>query len=315
MSITPVATSGTPRPSRAGRLATLTAGLAVLAALAGGCGSEDAAASGAGAVAGDDQQGGRQGGRQGGLQGGRQGEAVGRMPGAAGLIAAVDGDVLQVQSQQTGQVAVTVGDGAIVTDRVAAVLGDVEVGSCVVVRADDAGGTDGSDAAGAPVAAASVSITAADDAGDCTVGGGRGMGGPGGPDGERPSGMPADLPTDLPEGMPTERPGAMQGGGRGGFGTAGQVTAVSGRGFTVAAIVPGADSTAEVTVTVTDDTTYTRQAAATRQALAVGRCVVASGETDETGAVTADRISVSDAVDGDCTGGSGGSGRRGGTAR
>ncbi|MEQ6902604.1 DUF5666 domain-containing protein [Nocardioides sp. YIM 152588] len=284
--------------ARPARLAAVTAGLAVVAVLAAGCGSDDAeAATTDQAAVGADQQG----------AGDQQG-ADGRLPGAFGRIAAVSGDVLQVQNDQSGQVAVTVADGTAVTDQVEAAQGDVEVGACVTVRADDsADGTDGTDGT---VAAATVSITQPADDGSCgagTAGMGGGPGGPGG-DGQRPTdlpeGMPTDRPSDLPDGMPTDLPGGQPGG----FGTAGQVSAVTAGGFTVESTFPGADASS-VEVTVDADTTYTLQASATAKALKVGRCVVATGEADDTGAVAADRISVSDPVDGACTTGFGGRGR------
>jgi hypothetical protein len=92
------------------------------------------------------------------------------------------------------------------------------------------------------------------------------------------------------------------GGGRA-FGASGEVTAVTGDGFTVKATTPGSDDTTTVSVTVTGDTTVTTTKNAAATALKVGKCVTASGDTDDTGAVTADRISVTDPVDGECTGG------------
>jgi hypothetical protein len=128
------------------------------------------------------------------------------------------------------------------------------------------------------------------------------------------------MPTDLPSDLPSDRPSGAPGGGRGGFGAFGQVTAVSGTGFTVAQQQFGQDGasgeTTDVAVTVSADTTYTPTKAAAASALAVGKCVTATGQADDTGTVAAERIAVSDAVDGQCTGAFGGfPGRRPGAAQ
>ena len=47
---------------------------------------------------------------------------------------------------------------------------------------------------------------------------------------------------------------------------------------------------------------------ATERALVVGSCVSAQGSTDSVGTVTATTVTVSQAVDGECTGGFGGPG-------
>lgn len=253
-------------------LGAATCGLALAAVLAG-CGSDDAsdtapAAAGSSAAA-----------------PGNGGPGGGGMPGTSGLIAAVDGSVLQVQNQMTGQVAVTVNASTKVTDQAAATLADVTTGVCVVVRtADDASA--GTDAAPTAVTAASVAVSTAT-ADGCTGGFG---GGPG--NGQRPTDMPTDMPTDRPSDLPSD--GAGRGGRPGGFGTVGEVKSVSGSGF----VVDGPNG--EVTVTVGSATTYTQQVASTSKALTAGRCVRVQGDADDTGAVTATTIQVSDAVDEQC---------------
>jgi Domain of unknown function (DUF5666) len=207
----------------------------------------------------------------------------GQMPGATGKIAAISGKTLQVQNDQTGQVAVTWTAKTAITQQVDGTHDDVTEGVCVAVTSD------GETTDGEPVAATSVRITDATD--DGCAGGMQFGGGPGG--GERPEGMPADRPS----GRPTDMPARMGGG------TFGEVTAVTADGFTVSSTRPGEDDATTVEVTVSADTTYTKNADADSTALKVGRCVNASGDTDGTGAVTADRISVSDATDGQCTGG------------
>lgn len=221
-----------------------------------------------------------------------QGDGAQRgMPGTSGQIADVEGDVLQVRSQMSGQVAVTVADDTAITDQAAATLADVTTGVCVVVRS---GSTD-QDATPTAVTAASVSISPAGEGG-CAAAAGPGGGGPGsggpGATGERPSGMPTDRPSGMPTDMPSGGPG---GGGRpGGRGVGGEVTSVSDTGF----VVTGTDG--EVSVTVGDDTSYSQQVAATATALEVGRCVRVDGDADDAGAVTATSIQVSDAVDDQC---------------
>ena len=64
-------------------------------------------------------------------------------------------------------------------------------------------------------------------------------------------------------------------------------------------------------VTTTSSTTVSVTEEAGPAALTTGRCVVATGEADSTGAVTATALAVSDPVDGTCTVGFGGGGRGG----
>lgn len=217
------------------------------------------------------------------------------MPGASGEVAAVSGRTAQVQNDQSGQVAVTWTGSTSFSQQVAGTLDDVAVGSCVLVTSADDGSSsaDASSDAGAvtAVTAGSVRVLAASGSDGCGFGGG----------GQLPSGGPTDMPSD----MPSDRPGGM-----GGFGTSGEVIAVSATGFTVeAAAGPrSADSSAAsvtVTVTVAVDTTYTTTAKATSAAVKVGRCLVAQGDADDTGAVTAASVTVSEPVDGTCTTGFG----------
>jgi hypothetical protein len=206
---------------------------------------------------------------------------LGGGPGASGTVAAVTGTTMQVQSDAAGQVAVSWSADTTFLQQVDGTLADVAVGTCVMVTSD-AETTEGD-----PVAATAVRITESQDDG-CTGGFG---GGPG-------SGRPTDLPTDLPTDRPTDPPEGMPSGGPGGGfggGTFGEVTAVSGSGFTV----ESGDDTVEVTVD--GATTYSTTAAATAAAVEVGRCAVAVGEADDTGAVAATTINLSDPVDGECT--------------
>jgi hypothetical protein len=239
-------------------------------------------------------------------------------PGASGKVAAISGKTLQVQSQQSGQVAVTYTGKTTFTESVKANAAAVRVGSCISVRssADRAMTATGSD----PVTAASVA-TSDPVNGQCGPPGGFGGGGftrtgTGGP---------------LPSGAPSGGPGGAAG-GRGPAGAlpvSGKVTAVSGSIITVAAVRfqdTGTDATASpsatpststVKVTTTSATTYTKTVKATAKDLAVGQCVTAVGSADDTGAVTATAIASQPAVNGECNAGfgpprmSGGSGSGG----
>lgn len=208
----------------------------------------------------------------------------GGLPGTFDLIAAVDGSVLQVQNQMTGQVAVSVNEDTDITAQADATLADVSVGACVLVGSASTG--DQSAEAPTELTASTVSLTAATADGCAAPGFG---GGPGG--GQRPTDRPSERPSDLP----SDFPGGPGGGARpGGLGAVGEVISVSDAGF----VVEGPEG--DVTVMVTADTTYSQQVKATSSALSVGRCARVEGDVDDTGAVTASAIQVSDAVDQQC---------------
>lgn len=288
------------------RVTLATASSVLLLATLAACGGDSSADS---ATDGGDQAAG---------QGQMEGQGGG-MPGASGLVAAVSGSTAQVHSQQSGQVAVSWTGKTSFTQQVDAKLSDVTVGACVMVTSDDTSGSE--DSAATEVAATGVRILPAGDDGSCDFGAGQGgpggAGGPGG--GEMPEGAPSDMPSDMPSDLPSDRPSDLPQGG--GFGTVGEVTEVSSSGFTVSSSMPtmgqddsdssGSATTTEVEVSVSGDTTYTTSADATASAVKVGVCVSAQGESDDTGAVTADTVSISQAVDGECTGGFGGGGRPG----
>ncbi len=244
------------------------------------------------------------------------GDGGGELPGGGGVtgeIAAVSDSVLQVQGDD-GQTAVSWDDSTTITQTVTAALSDVTVGSCVVaVGAGDDG-----------TAATSVTISTAVD-GECTggFGGGAGGGAPGGGGaggGEMPEGggMPSGAPDgqapgdgEQPSGMPTDLPDGASGGGFGGMQSFiwGLVTAVDGSTITVESAGFGDDAeTTTATVTVDDATTYTTTADADATAIAVGRCVVAQGESDDSGKVAATSLALSDAGEDGCSTGFGGRG-------
>lgn len=236
-----------------------------------------------------------------------------RFPGASGTIADITGSTLQVQNQTDGQVAVTYSGSTTFTAQVAAALADVKVGSCVTVTpvTSSAQGSQGTSSGSAPadaVTAAAVRISQPQN-GSCT--GGFGAFGAG----SRPSGFPSRGAS----GRPTHVPSGMPGGDaafRGFGGAGGTVASLSATGFTVTETRPDFGSggpsagaspsmtTSTVTVTVDGSTTYSTTTAADSSALAVGKCVTATGQADSTGAIAATRIAVSNPdSSGQCGGG------------
>jgi hypothetical protein len=237
-------------------------------------------------------------------------------PGASGKVAAITGNTLQVQSAQSGQVAVTYTAKTTFTEAVKASAAAVKVGGCVSVRSTAAPGT--TTTATDRVTAASLQLSDPVK-GECGVrggfagGGGFGGGGFGGGAGANGGGT-------RPSGAPTGAPGSVR--GTGGFGGArpvsGRVTAVDGSTITVAAVTFGAGrgagataspaatpSTNAVEVTTTTATTYTKTVSASAKNLAVGQCVTAIGSANDTGAVTATLIASQPAVAGECSTGFG----------
>jgi hypothetical protein len=193
----------------------------------------------------------------------------------------------------------------------------------------------------ASITAASVSIQPEAN-GSCAA---AGLGGFAGFTGGR-SGAPGAQRTFTGGARPTGAPSTSGSGGRGGIGSGfaafggvvfGQVTSVSGSTITVAATEfagragrgAGASGTGTAesprpttsasappaagvtsTVTVTSATAYTDSAAAQPSAITVGLCASAFGTADDTGAIAATDIRLSDPVDGSCQAGFG-SGRGG----
>jgi hypothetical protein len=222
---------------------------------------------------------------------------AGAPPGAFGTAAAVSPSSLEVQNPSTGQVTVNFTASTRFTNSITAALADVTVGECVAVG--------GSSAGAGGVTARTVTITQAGPNGCGTTGGGFGGGR------TRSGGAP-----------PTRGSGSGGNGGNGGnpANTAravGSVAAVNGSTFTVHGSGRPAGSTSaapatDTTVTVTGSTTFTKTISATSSVLAVGDCIAAIGPTDDTGAVTATSISVSQPGPKGCALGFGGGRRQGG---
>lgn len=281
------------------RLATLlVGGLAVLTLAA--CGSNSPTASGGQSA-------------PSGNSSGQAGAGTGRggFPGVSGMIVALSGKTAQVRTA-SGQSAVSYTSKTSVTEEKSAKASDVKTGLCATVRSAESASSGSSPST--TMTAASVSLTDKVD-GSCQGGFGFGnrpsgmpSGGPAG-QGQPPSGAPqGGTGAGAPSGMPSgARP---SGAGRGGFGGAGgTITAVNGSTITVEQ-ARGTETTS-ITVTLTSDTTYTKQVKADTDAIAKGQCVFATGKTDSTGALTATAMRLSAPVDGEC--GFGGQGRRNGS--
>lgn len=82
-------------------------------------------------------------------------------------------------------------------------------------------------------------------------------------------------------------------------GISGTVASVVGHTITVTAANATGDTT-QTDVTVTDTTTYTKQAATDAQALAQGKCLAAHGTKDDSGTLQATAISVQPTDNGTC---------------
>ena len=237
--------------------------------------------------------------------------ARGVRPAAQGTIAALAATSLEVQSPQSGQVTVTFGPKTAFTQTTAAAKASVVVGTCVAAMAARSQSS-GSAAPSTPAPSASpparaTSFTAATVVitrpanGTCN-------GGFGGLNGSAaPSGAPSGA---FPSGAPSG------GFGRGGFGgfaarATGKVTAVTASTMTIV----GSTRSGPITYTVSVDpsTMYTATGSGASGSLAVGKCVIAFGSTDSTGAVAATRIAVSPASSSGCTVGFG-RGRPGGAS-
>jgi hypothetical protein len=214
------------------------------------------------------------------------------IPGASGLLAAIDGTTLQVQNDST-QTTVTYGASTTFTDSVAATAADVKVGMCVTARPPTTSGTPAAGGATDAVTAVSVQLVAPVN-GSCTGGAF------GAPAGARPSGSPRVRPSGTPRPDGSGRPGGTR------IGATGKIASVTGSSFVVERTMPpGGDTSATpptpITVTTTSTTTYAKTVAAKATALVTGKCVTAIGKADDAGAIAATSISVRAAENGTCT--------------
>lgn len=208
-------------------------------------------------------------------------------PAASGKVAAISGTTMQVQNQQTGQVAVSWSASTKFRHQVAVTIADVKAGDCVAAVAPS-----GTDSSATSFTATTLTISPAVN-GSCTAGG---SGGPGGGrfTGAPPSGFPSGkLPSGLPSGVQGRPVAAV---------AAGKVMSVSGSTLVIAARQFGSSSTSTTnkTVTVDEKTKITTEAATTSTSLKVGKCVTAQGKADSAGTVAATSVRISDPVNGQC---------------
>jgi hypothetical protein len=198
-------------------------------------------------------------------------------PAASGLIAGVSGSTMQVQSQQSGQIAVSWSAATSFSDTVSTTVSTIKTGDCVFAT-----GPSGSTAS-ATFTAATVSVSP-------PVNGACGAAGRGGGQGQgaRPgrSGFPSG--------------GAGPSGAPGGGAVAnGSVTSVSGSTIVIASQAGGSNPTSR-TVTIGGSTKLTTVANATASAVKVGKCATVQGGSDSSGAVAATTVRITDPVNGQC---------------
>ena len=217
-------------------------------------------------------------------------------PAASGTVAAITGTTMQVQNQQTGQVAVAWSASTKFSHQVTTTLAAVKAGDCVTAIAPS-----GTDAAATSFTATTMTVSAAVD-GACGAGA---FGGRGGGSGQRPSGLPSgQRPSGFPSGGASGRPnfGAVAGG---------KVTSVSGSTLVIAARDFGPNSssstaTTNKSVTVGASTKITTEASTTSTSVKVGKCVTAQGKADSSGTVAATTVRITDPTNGQCAVGLGG---------
>ena len=286
--------------------------LAVTSALAlSACSSSAGAAGGGQAVASSPSttgSGAGSGAGAGATPGGGQ-NGTRQQPAVSGLVAAVTGTTMQVQTR-TDQTAVSWTGTTAFSQLVPASLADVTVGACVTVTQPASSSTAGSPTtAPTQVTAGSVQLRQTTN-GTCAggPGGAGGQAGGGKAGGGKAGGGKAGGKTATPApGSGATGQGANRSGR--GFGVTGQVTAVTGSTFTVQEAARPEATTAPVSpsaVTTTSSTTYLKQAPASASDVTVGECATAIGTADETGSVAATTITLRPATNGACTTGTGG---------
>lgn len=188
----------------------------------------------------------------------------------SGLIASVAGNSVQVTKEDNSTAAVNFTSTTKVTETTPAALTDVTSGSCVTVRpTQEAQG-------GQPVTAASVKVSPSVNGACPAKPAGQGSGP--GPSTPPPPGSPAPAPKPAP--------------------VRGSVASVSGNTINVTGTDPGGNTT-QTAVTVDDKTKYSKQASATTDAIAQGKCLWARGTMDN-GTLQATSINVRQANDGKC---------------
>ncbi|WP_197089803.1 DUF5666 domain-containing protein [Mycobacterium nebraskense] len=189
----------------------------------------------------------------------------------SGLIASVAGNSIEVTKEDNSTAAVNFTSTTKVTETTPAALTDVTSGSCVTVRPTQ------EPQGGQPVTAASVKVSPSVN-GACPAkpaGQGSGPGSTTPP----PPGSPA----------PTPKPAPVRG----------SVASVAGNTINVTG-TDASGNTTQTAVTVDDKTKYSKQASATTDAIAQGKCLWARGTMGSGGTLQATSINVRQASDGKC---------------
>ena len=210
---------------------------------------------------------------------------------------------MQVQNQQSGQVAVSWSSATTFSHTVRTTLATVKAGDCATAIA-----TSATSATAASFTAATLRISSPVN-GTCGIGGGTGGG-----TGQRPSGFPTGFPTggQLPSGFPSggRLPSGFPSGTAGrsiGAIASGKVVSVSGSSLVIAASQLGSSSksTTDKTVTAASSTKITTEASTTASSLKVGKCVTVQGKSNTSGTVAATTVRITDPTNGSCSTGFG----------
>ncbi|OMC31546.1 hypothetical protein A5738_18000 [Mycobacterium colombiense] len=180
------------------------------------------------------------------------------------------GNSIQVTKEDNGTASVNFTSTTKITEAVPAGLPDVTPGSCVSVKP-----TEGS-APGQPVTAASVKISESVN-GACPK-----------PPQTAP-GASTTTPPSLPPSQAPAKPAWVRG----------SVASVSGNTINLTNTDPSGN-TKQTTVTVDDNTKYSKQSSANTDAITPGKCLSARGTQDSGGALQATSIKLRQAVDGKC---------------
>ena len=230
-------------------------------------------------------------------------------PAASGKIASVTGDILEVQSAESGQTTVNLSSKTVITATVSVSESDVVKGTCI-----SATGTKGT---GGIVDATTIALFAATK-GECT----RGFGAGGGGGGFRFPGGTVPRRTTGTRPRTFTRPANFAS-------ASGKVTSKSGSKINVEAVTvsfsngKATTKTGPKTVNVSKSTKFTKSERVAAGTLKVGECATATGSTNNIGAVSATTLIVTQPTSSGCSafggfggfgGGRGGSGGSGGGA-
>jgi hypothetical protein len=219
-------------------------------------------------------------------------------PFTTGMLAGLAGSTLTVQARNGNNTTVVVTSSTSYLQTTSASASDIAKGDCVRVA--------GTGSASSGVQASTVVITKPTSKGCTRNPAGTGRRGAGAGGGRFGNGTPGSggTPFTLPGG------GTVPSNVAAAFGT---VSSVSGQQLTVKSQVPQTNTkskakTRTVTVTLTGSTTLSQTIKAAESNLAVGSCVSANGTPDSVGTITAKSVTISQPVNGSCTGGLGGFG-------